>query len=100
MVDGKIYGVPMEVEPMAMYYSVAAFEEAGLNENDVPQTWDELLEVGKKLTTDKRYGVLFRREPGLLPELHLVSLHVAGRRRIPGRRRQERVQLARRRSRR
>ena len=28
MVDGKIYGIPMEVEPMAMYYSVKAFEEA------------------------------------------------------------------------
>ena len=48
MVDGKIYGVPMEVEPMAMYYSVAAFEEAGLNENDVPQTWDQLLEVAEQ----------------------------------------------------
>ena len=40
MVDGKIYGVPMEVEPMAMYYCVAAFEEAGLTEKDMPKTWD------------------------------------------------------------
>ena len=47
-----------------MYYSVAAFEEAGLTENDVPKTWDELLEVGKKLTNDKRYGVLFETSPG------------------------------------
>ena len=30
MVDGKIYGVPMEVEPMAFYYSVKAFEDAEL----------------------------------------------------------------------
>lgn len=51
MVDGKIFGIPMEVEPMAMYYSVKAFEEAGLNENDVPKTWEALLEVAKKLTT-------------------------------------------------
>ncbi|WP_027166912.1 sugar ABC transporter substrate-binding protein [Mesorhizobium sp. WSM3224] len=64
MVDGKIYGVPMEVEPMAFYYSVKAFEEAGLNENDVPKTWDELLEVAKKLTTPNRYGVLFETTPG------------------------------------
>ncbi len=64
MVDGKIYGVPMEVEPMAMYYSIPAFEEAGLNENDVPQTWDQLFEVAKKLTNDKRYGVLFDVSPG------------------------------------
>lgn len=64
MVDGKIYGLPMEVEPMAMFYSVKAFEDAGLNENDVPKTWDELLEVAKKLTTPERYGVLFQTAPG------------------------------------
>ena len=64
MVDGKIYGIPMEVEPMAMYYSVKAFEEAKLNENDVPKTWDELLEVAKKLTTPERFGVMFETNPG------------------------------------
>lgn len=63
-VGGKIYGVPMEVEPMAMYYSIKAFEDAGLNENDVPKTWEELLEVGKKLTTSERFGVLFETNPG------------------------------------
>ncbi len=63
-VDGKIYGIPMEVEPMAFYYSVKAFEEAGLNENDVPTTWDELLELGKKLTTKDRYGLEFATQPG------------------------------------
>lgn len=63
-VDGKIYGVPMEVEPMAFYYSVKAFEDAGLNENDVPKTWDELIEIGQKLTNADRYGVLFHTDPG------------------------------------
>src|SRR6185295_17766239 len=63
-VDGKIYGVPMEVEPMAFYYSKKAFEDAGLNENDVPKTWDELLELGNKLTTADRYGLLFETTPG------------------------------------
>jgi multiple sugar transport system substrate-binding protein len=62
MVDGKIYGIPMEVEPMAMYYSVAAFEEAGISE--VPKTWDELLVTAKKLTNEKRFGVLFETTPG------------------------------------
>jgi multiple sugar transport system substrate-binding protein len=64
MVDGKIFGVPMEVEPMAFYYSVKAFEDAGLSEKDVPKTWDELLEIGKKLTTSDRYGLLFETAPG------------------------------------
>jgi multiple sugar transport system substrate-binding protein len=64
MVDGKIYGLPYEVEPMAMYYSVDAFKEIGLTDNDVPKTWDELLSVAKKLTNAKRYGVLFETSPG------------------------------------
>src|SRR5262245_39208565 len=59
MIDGKVHALPMEVEPMAMYYSVAAFEEAGLTEADVPQSWDQLLEVAQQLTNDERYGVLF-----------------------------------------
>ena len=64
MVDGKIYGIPMEVEPMAFYYSVKAFEDAGLNANDVPKSWDALLELAKKLTTKDRFGVLFEAQPG------------------------------------
>ena len=64
VVDGKIYGLPMEVEPMAMYYSVEAWDEGGLTDADVPQTWDELLEVARKLTTGERFGVLFETNPG------------------------------------
>ena len=64
MVDSKIYGLPYEVEPMAMFYSVDAFAEIGLTEKDVPKTWDELLAIGKKLTNDKRYGILFETSPG------------------------------------
>ena len=64
LVSGKIYAIPMEVEPMAMYYSVDAFEKAGLSEKDVPTTWQGLLEVAAKLKTNKRYGVLFETAPG------------------------------------
>jgi multiple sugar transport system substrate-binding protein len=64
MVNGKIYGLPFEVEPMAMFYSQDAFADAGLTEKDVPKTWDELLTVAKKLTNEKRFGVLFETNPG------------------------------------
>jgi multiple sugar transport system substrate-binding protein len=64
LVDGKLYAIPYEIEPMAMYYSVKAFEDAKLNENDVPKTWDELLELGKRLTNSNRYGLLFDTTPG------------------------------------
>jgi multiple sugar transport system substrate-binding protein len=64
MVDGKVFGLPMEVEPMAFYYSVAAWEEAGLTDGDIPQSWDQLLEVGQQLTNDQRFGILFDTNPG------------------------------------
>ncbi len=63
-VNDRIYGIPMEVEPMAMFYSTEAFREAGLTEHDIPKTWDELLAVAKKLTNGKRFGVVFETAPG------------------------------------
>jgi Bacterial extracellular solute-binding protein len=39
IVGGKIYGLPMEVESMAMYYSVKALQKAGLSEANIPKTW-------------------------------------------------------------
>jgi multiple sugar transport system substrate-binding protein len=64
MVDGKIYGLPMEVEPMAMYYSVKAFEETGLSDTDIPKTWEQFLELAHKLTKGNRFGCLFETTPG------------------------------------
>ena len=63
-VGDRIYGVPMEVEPMAMYYRKDFFERAGLGEADLPKTWQQLLETGKKLTTSDRFGLLFETTPG------------------------------------
>jgi multiple sugar transport system substrate-binding protein len=64
MVDGKIYGLPMEVEPMGMYYSPKAFSEAKLSEADLPKTWEQLIEVSKKLTKKNQFGCLFESGPG------------------------------------
>src|SRR5689334_5709305 len=63
-VDGKVYGLPMEIEPLAMYYSEAAFTKAGLSEADLPKTWDQTLAVAEKLTGKDRYGVMFETAPG------------------------------------
>ncbi len=63
-VNGKIYALPMEVEPMAFYYSVDAFEKAHLSEADLPKTWSELLDVAKRVAGPKRFGVQFETIPG------------------------------------
>ncbi len=63
-VDGKIYGLPMEVEPMAMYYSLDAWQKAGLSDKDIPTTWEALLDVAQKLKKGNQFGVLFETGPG------------------------------------
>ena len=64
IVDEKIYGVPYDVVPLAMFYSLKAFEEAGLSESDIPKTWDQFLEIAHKLTKGDRFGCLFETAAG------------------------------------
>jgi multiple sugar transport system substrate-binding protein len=52
-VDGKVYGLPMEIEPLAMFYSEPALTKAHLAESDLPRTWDQLLDFGDKLRSRK-----------------------------------------------
>lgn len=64
MVGDRIYALPMGGGPMAMYYSIQAFEEAGLSEGDLPTTWDGLVDTAEKLNRGGRFGVLFETSPG------------------------------------
>ncbi|MFR4440369.1 MAG: extracellular solute-binding protein [Hungatella sp.] len=45
--DGSVYGIPSAVNPMLFAYNKALFAEAGLQEP--PKTWDEALEMAKKI---------------------------------------------------
>src|SRR5699024_1806665 len=63
-VDDKIFGLPMEVEPLALYYSLEAWDDAGLGDDDIPETWEDLLGVADTLTNDERFGLLFETTPG------------------------------------
>lgn len=48
-IDGVAYGVPMYVSPFLMYYNKDLFEQAGLDPNSPPTTYDEMLEIAPKL---------------------------------------------------
>ncbi|MFZ5951890.1 MAG: extracellular solute-binding protein [Candidatus Rifleibacteriota bacterium] len=48
-VDGNYYGIPDQTTCVAMFYNKQMFRDAGL-ETAVPTTWEEFIEVGKKLT--------------------------------------------------
>lgn len=58
--NGNVYGIPTQVNPMFFGYNKKLFAEAGLT--SAPTTWDESLEYAKKLTVaDKQqagYGLL------------------------------------------
>ncbi len=58
--NDNIYSVPFEMEPVALWYNKAIFEEAGL---EVPTTWDELVAAAEALTTSERYGILIPTNP-------------------------------------
>jgi len=44
--DGKVYGIPQDIGPMAMVYNEEVFKKYSI---DVPKTWAQFAEAGKKL---------------------------------------------------
>jgi len=63
-VDGRVYGLPLEREPLGLFYSVDAFERAGLAAADAPTDWESLLDVAAELTTPDQFGLLLETSPG------------------------------------
>jgi sn-glycerol 3-phosphate transport system substrate-binding protein len=53
---GKTWGVPFQRSTVVQYWNKELFKEAGLDPNKPPQTWKELVEVGKKLTKSDASG--------------------------------------------
>ncbi len=47
---GKVWGIPFQRSTPVMYYNKAAFKEVGLNPDQPPKNWAELLDAAKKLT--------------------------------------------------
>ncbi len=47
---GKTWGIPFQRSTIVMYYNKDAFRAAGLDPDNPSATWNELVEVGKKLT--------------------------------------------------
>lgn len=47
---GNMYYIPYGIMTSGIFYDKDQWAEAGLTEADIPETWDELIEVAKKLT--------------------------------------------------
>jgi multiple sugar transport system substrate-binding protein len=47
--QGDTYGLPFETDVRVMFYNKNAFTDAGLDPNNPPKTWDELMAAADKL---------------------------------------------------
>lgn len=56
--EGKVWGIPFQRSTIVMFYNKDMFREAGLNPDQAPKTWDELVQTAQKLTNDKHHGVM------------------------------------------
>jgi sn-glycerol 3-phosphate transport system substrate-binding protein len=53
---GKTWGIPFQRSTIVMYWNKDLFKEAGLDPQRPPQNWNELVEMGQKLTKKDAAG--------------------------------------------
>lgn len=58
-VDGEFYCAPKDFSTLALVINTDAWEAAGLTEDDVPTTWEELAAAAQTLTTGEQVGLSF-----------------------------------------
>lgn len=54
--QGKVYGLPKFSSVQTMFWNKTLFQQAGLDPETGPATWDEFVTTAKALTVDGRYG--------------------------------------------
>lgn len=70
-VDGEFYCAPKDFSTLALVINTGLWEAAGLTEDDIPTTWEELASVAETLTTDGRVGL------GFGPEVQRIGVFMA-----------------------
>lgn len=56
-IDGKLYGLPMSMQPTALIVNMDMWEAAGLTEDDYPTTWQKVEAAAEKLSANGVYGL-------------------------------------------
>jgi multiple sugar transport system substrate-binding protein len=55
--DGTLYGVPKDIDALALWYNKAIFAAAGVDEPTNDWTWDDMVQAAQKLTAGEVYGI-------------------------------------------
>jgi multiple sugar transport system substrate-binding protein len=61
-VDGEFFCAPKDFSTLALVINTGLWEQAGLTDDDIPTTWNELAEVAQTLTADGVTGLAFGAE--------------------------------------
>ncbi|MDO5728990.1 MAG: extracellular solute-binding protein [Actinomycetaceae bacterium] len=51
--DGKLYGIPVDTDTRGIWYNKEVLEAAGVDVPWQPQTWDEVLDVARKIKSSQ-----------------------------------------------
>ncbi len=68
VIDGKSYAIPWYLSPQIMLYNKQIFEEAGLDPNVPPKTWDEIIEYSRII---KEKTGLYGYQPNIVAHIYL-----------------------------
>jgi len=49
-INDKLYGLPHEGDALVIYYNTEIFEDAGLDPDNPPETWEEFIDASKAIT--------------------------------------------------
>jgi sn-glycerol 3-phosphate transport system substrate-binding protein len=57
--EGRTWGIPFQRSTIVQYWNKDLFEEAGLDPDHAPQSWDEVIQIASQVQaeTDARWGV-------------------------------------------
>ena len=79
--EGTTYGIPTNNETMALIWNASIFEEAGLDPEQAPETWDDVVEYSKQIkaeTGKSGYGLVARMNAGNTPFRFMPTMWAYG----------------------
>jgi multiple sugar transport system substrate-binding protein len=81
MWEGSLYGIPTNNETMALIWNKNIFEEAGLNPDEPPATWDDVVEYSRIIREETGvhgFGMVARPNHGNTPFRFMPTLWAYG----------------------
>lgn len=71
-INGKVFGIPYRASSYALFMNVKMFKEAGLDPDNPPKTYDEILQYAIKMTSikDGKYGYII---PASSKQAHIIN---------------------------